>query len=199
LFGTSTPIADLPGRDDPDVRRRERVRDVVRERQNLVHLRAGLHLDLVERDGRSAMGRGHVRRHAEGPERELEGLHRVLLVPLGADRLRGRAKELDRRELVPPSPRGGPDELGNRDRLRFLLELGLNQVDHEWEIRLGRETATALRPLLRLILIDLIGLFGVACGEQVTDPASDGREGGAGEDQQTEERDPRADQTRPEG
>ena len=50
-------------RDDPDVGRRERVRDVVGEAEHLVDLGPGLDLDLEERDGRA---RGVRRRRAPG-------------------------------------------------------------------------------------------------------------------------------------
>ena len=82
LFGTSMPIADLPGigRDDAHVGRGERVRDVAREVQDLVDLGAGGDLDLVHRDGGTAVGRGHAGVDAERRERVLERLHVSLLV-----------------------------------------------------------------------------------------------------------------------
>ena len=126
LVGHLDPDRGLAGDrgDDPNVGGRERVGDVVRQRQDLVDLGPGADLDLVERDrGTTVRGR-HGRRHAERPERPLERLHRVLLVPPVGIARRRAPQQLQRRELVGASGDGGPGGHGGS----VLLGLGLDDV-----------------------------------------------------------------------
>ena len=178
-------------RDDPHVGRRERVRDVVGERQHLVDLGAGLDLHLVQRDRRPAMRRHDVRRHAEGVEGAFERGLLVLLVAFARGRRRRRSEQLERRELVRSVPRR-PDERGDLDRLELVFLLILGELEQREVLApvddLGFDELflfVVLEGLLLfLVFVDLVA------GEGLHDPIPDRRQRRAGEDQEPEEHGP---------
>ena len=120
-------------RDDAHVGRGQRVRDVARQLQDLVHLGAGGDLDLVHRDGGTAGAAGDARVDAERLERALERLHGVLLVAAVGRGRRRRPQEVERRQVV-RAARGG-----DRPRLR---------VAGSWRARAPRPDSSAALPSL---------------------------------------------------
>ena len=97
---------------DPDIRRRQRVRDVAGESEHLVHLGAGGHGDLVHRHRRAPVRRDDASVDTERLERPFERGEGVLLGPGIGVRGRSRSQQIGRWEVV--GTLRGPDRPGSR-------------------------------------------------------------------------------------